>query len=201
MKHIFFALTILLVSATARANPRCKVSAAPADAFKDVTGAKADAVESVTGADGDLIVGTWTAGHRHKNTAAYVVVKGKDRCSGAIVELGEGDAVHLVGRTDLDGAGVLWNGTAWSLLAADAAAKATHPAAIVTIAKGTSIDVALLELPPTAGRVLARTTFSSGGAAAADVSLTGSGTPRDLSVTVGGKTKTLHWKKGAYSEK
>src|SRR6185437_1828409 len=100
-----------------------------------------------------------------------------------------------------DVAGALWNGTAWSLLGADAAAKASHPAAVVTITKGTSIEVALLAMPPTAGRVLARAPFSSGGQAAGDVSLTGSGTPRDLSITAFGKTRTLHWKNGAYTDK
>jgi hypothetical protein len=184
----------LLVPVAARANPRCKVSTAPADAFKDVTGAKPDdgSVTAVTRPEGELIVGTWSAGKRKHATAAYVIVKNGERCSGPIIELGDG--VKLEGVADLDATAVLWNGTAWQLLAADA--KASHAAAVVTVTRHGASDVALLAIPPDQ-RVVVRSALKD----VTKIETAGATTPHDLAITSGSATRTLHWKNGAYAEK
>ena len=186
-------LAALLVPAVAHANPRCKVSTAPADAFKDVTGAKADdgTVAAITRPEGDLIVGVWSAGKHHHATAAYVYVKNGERCSGPIVELGDG--AKLEGLADLDAASPLYDG-AWKLLALDA--KPSHGAAVVTATKHGETDVVLLAVPPDQRQIL-RAAMKD----VAKIETSGSGTPRDLVITSGSKTRTLHWKSGAYAEK
>jgi hypothetical protein len=193
MKTLLVAAA-LLVPVAARANPRCKVSTAPADAFKDVTGAKADdgTVTAVTRPDGELLIGVWSAGKRHHATAAYVVVKNGERCSGPIIELG--DAAKLEGLADLDAAAALFDAGAWKLLALDA--KPSHAAAVVTVAKHGVNDVALLAVPPDQ-RVLVRVPMKD----VTKIETAGGGTPHDLAITSGSATRTMHWKNGAFAEK
>jgi hypothetical protein len=189
-------LTILalLVPAVAHANPRCKVSTAPADAFKDVTGAKADdgTVAAITRPEGELIVGIWSAGKRHHATAAYVAVKNGERCSGPIIELGDG--VALQGIADLDAAAPLFDAGAWKLVAPDA--KASHAAAVVTVTKHGDTDVLLLAVPPDQ-RSIVRFPIKD----VTKIETAGGATPHDFVITSGSKTRTLHWKSGAYAEK
>ena len=84
MKKLVLALVLASIPTAARAKPHCAVPAAAADAFKEVTGAKADTAQSIDAPDGSLVIGTWTAGKRHRVTAAYVIAKGVDRCVGPV---------------------------------------------------------------------------------------------------------------------
>jgi hypothetical protein len=215
MKTPLLVAAALLVPAVAHGNPRCKVSTAPADAFKDVTGAKADdgTVVAVTRPEGELLLGTWTAGKHHHATAAYVVVKKGERCAGPIIELG--DTFTVQGLVDLDAEAQLWSSGRWSLLALDDA-KASHPAVLLSLAgKNNTTELALLSVPPDAGRLLVRELFSEPGLEVLSVSTTGDTKPRDLDITATATPhpgdqnprpgppvhRTRHWKNGAYETK